>query len=154
MKAEYINPFYQATYEVFQNMLDLAIERGPIGLVEEAVAGQEVNAIIGVTGSLSGSVLFSFPKEMVLEIVHILSGMKVDKLDTFVTSAVGEIANIISGNALTALSKQNYLCDIVPPQIVLGNDKSLSMVVDKALYISLNSAIGKFSITISVKEKP
>jgi len=51
---------------------------------------------------------------MTLEMVKILSGMEMDKIDNFASSALGEMANIIGGNALTLLSQYNYTCDIVP----------------------------------------
>jgi len=38
---------------------------------------------------------------MTLEMVKILSGMEMDKIDNFASSALGEMANIIGGNALT-----------------------------------------------------
>ncbi len=153
MKVEYINPFYKATEDVFETMLDLKTERGELDIVEDMIAGKEANVIIGMTGELTGSILYSFPKEMTLEMVKIMSGMEMDKLDSFVTSALGEVANIISGNAVTYLSDQDYTCDIVPPQIVVGESKSISMATKKALRIPLKTKIGEFDIHVSIKEK-
>ena len=61
----------------------------------------EANVVIGVTGDLRGSLLYSFPKQMALDMVSIMAGMSMTKLDAFVSSALGEVANIISGNAVT-----------------------------------------------------
>jgi len=44
-----------------------------------------------------------------------MSGMEFDAVDEFVTSAVSEIANIISGNVLTMLAGEDLTCDILPP---------------------------------------
>jgi len=153
MKAEYINPFYKAAQDVFERMLDLNTERVNLGVVEEMVTGKEANVIIGMTGDLAGTVLFSFPKEMTFEMVKIMSGMEVDKLDSFVTSALGEVANIISGNAATYLSLEKYNCDIVPPQIIIGVNKSISLATDKALFLTLRTEIGEFDINLSIKER-
>ena len=153
MKAEYVNPFYQATNDVLNNMLEIKTERGDLNVVEDIVPGKEANVNIGVTGDLKGSVLYSFPKEMTLEVVRIMSGMELEKLDSFVTSALGEVANIISGNAVTHLKDQNFNCDIVPPQIILGQSESLSMATDKALVLPIHTDIGDFDINISMSEK-
>ncbi|MCL0071768.1 chemotaxis protein CheX [Peptococcaceae bacterium] len=88
---------------------------------------KDANVILGVTGDLQGSVLFAFPKEMALDMVKIMSGMKLDEIDNFVSSALGEIANIIGGNAVTNLASQNYSCDIVPLQVIIGKYKSPSV---------------------------
>jgi chemotaxis protein CheX len=47
--------------------------------------------------------------------VNIMVGMDLDSVDDFVTSAISEIANIISGNVLTLLSGNDIRCDILPP---------------------------------------
>ena len=153
MKAEYINPFYKAAQDVFERMLDLSTERINLGVVEKMVTGKEANVIIGMTGDLAGTVLFSFPKKMTFEMVKIMSGLEVDKLDSFVTSALGEVANIISGNAATYLSLEEYNCDIVPPQIIIGTNKSISLATDKALFLTLRTEIGEFDINLSIKER-
>ncbi|NLM38716.1 MAG: chemotaxis protein CheX [Firmicutes bacterium] len=153
MRAEYINAFYLATQDVFRIMLDLETNRSGLRVTEELVPFLEANVVIGVTGDLTGSLLYSFPKEMALEMVKIMSGMEMDELDAFVTSAMGELANIISGNALTRLSQQNYNCNIVPPQIMVGGGRSLSMATPQAIVLSLETAIGNFDITISLTDR-
>lgn len=153
MKAEFVNPIYKATSDVLRTMLNLDVERGDLRVVEdEAVIGNDANVIIGLTGSLNGSIHYSFSEEMTLEMVRIMSGMEMDEIDKFVSSAVGEIANIISGNATTYLAEQDYDCDIVSPQILIGQSKSFSMAEEKALVIPLKTEIGEFEINLSVKE--
>lgn len=151
MKVEYINPFYQATRDVFHTMLNLETTRGTLSTVEELVPVREANVVIGVTGALRGSLLYSFPREMALEMVHIMSGMKIEKLDAFVSSAQGEVANIISGNALTYLSQNNLNCDISPPQLIIGTSGSLSMSTEKAIVLPLETAIGILEVSISLQ---
>ena len=85
MRAEYINAFYLATQDVFRIMLDLETNRSGLRVTEELVPFLEANVVIGVTGDLTGSLLYSFPKEMALEMVKIMSGMEMDELDAFVT---------------------------------------------------------------------
>lgn len=153
MRAEYINSFYKATQDVFQLMLDLEVKKNDIKVVEDMVSSKDANAILGVTGDLQGSILFSFTKEMTLEMVNIMSGMSMSEIDNFVSSALGEVANIIGGNAITILSSYNYICDIVPPQIFIGQYKSISMANKKALQLTLATDIGEFDISIFLSEK-
>jgi chemotaxis protein CheX len=153
MKAEYINPFYLATKDVFQMMLDVETDMGKLAVVEDMIPGKEANVVLGVTGDLKGTILFSFPKEMILEMVRIMSGMDVDTVDHFVSSALGEVANIIGGNAVTKLTASKYICDIVPPQIFIGEYRSLSMASQQALLLPITTPIGEFDINIFLKEK-
>lgn len=152
MKSEYVNSFYKATKDVFNLMLDIDTERGDLKVVEGMVSSKDANVILGVTGDLKGTILFSFPKEMTLEMVKIMSGMPIKKIDNFVSSALGEVANIIGGNALTILNSNDYTCDIVPPQIFIGEYKSYSMANEMALFLPLKTPIGEFDINIYLKE--
>ncbi len=152
MKVEYVNAFYKATVDVLKMMVDIDVDQGQISVTEGLIPSREANVILGVTGDLRGSILFSFPKDMTLEMVYIMSSMRMEEIDNFVSSALGEIANIIGGNALRNLSTANYNCDIVPPQILIGTYQSVSMANEKALRIPLMTKIGEFDITIYLKE--
>lgn len=150
MRAEYINPFYQAIIDVFKVMLNLGLKRGEIKAVEELVPVSEANVVIGVTGDLRGSLLYSFPRNMALEMVNIMAGMEMKTLDAFVSSALGEVANIISGNAVTYLSQQELSCDISPPQVFVGTNGSLSMSTEKAVVLPLITDIGTLELSVSL----
>lgn len=152
MKAEYINSFYKATQDVFRLMLDLDVEKSGLKVVEDMVSSKEANVALGVTGNLKGTILFSFTKEMALEMVKIMSGMEIKEIDNFVSSALGEIANIVGGNAVTILTSHNLICDITPPQINIGQYKSISMANKKALLLTLKTEIGEFDINMFLME--
>jgi len=150
MKVEYINPFYQATLDVFRVMLNLEPERGALRAVDDLAPVSEANVGIGVTGALRGTLLYSFPKTMALEMVRIMSGMEMNKLDAFVTSALSEVANIISGNALAYLAQNSLVCDISPPQVFVGENGTLTMTTEKAIVLPLVTEIGTLEISISL----
>lgn len=150
MKVEYINPFYKATIDVFRIMLNLDVQRGQLRAVEELSPVSEANVVIGVTGDLRGSLLYSFPKTMALEMVAIMAGMPMTKLDAFVCSALGEVANIISGNAMTHLASNSLACQISPPQVFVGTEGTLSMATEQAIVVPLITNIGTLEVSISL----
>ncbi len=126
MNDNLYSPFLEATRNVFQLMLDLSdITDRP---AESFLSDNELDISIGVIGELTGEVIYRFPHATSLGMVNIMSGMEMDSVDDFVTSAISEIANIISGNVLTMLAEKNLNCDILPP--VLGkpeNNKEYSL---------------------------
>ncbi|MCI2105978.1 MAG: chemotaxis protein CheX [Intestinimonas sp.] len=120
MTADLHASFLEATQTVFQLMLDLSdIHECP---AETFFCDDEVDISIGVTGDLTGEIIYRFPRITSLNMVNIMSGMEVDSVDDFVTSAVSEIANIISGNVLTMLAGNNLNCDILPPAMQKPDD--------------------------------
>lgn len=113
--------FVDATHRVFNLMLNIAeVSDHP---AENFNCDNEIDIAIGVVGDLQGKVIYRFPASTSLSIVRLMSGMQFAEVDDFVTSAIAEIANIISGNVLTSLS-DNMKCDILPPvQCKLDVDK-------------------------------
>lgn len=135
------SPFTQATSEVLKLMLDLDVTTSAPKVCEELKHNAETVAIvIGLTGDLSGNIVYRFHRNTMLEMVQIMSGMEMDKVDEFVMSAIGEIANIISGNALIGLSQEQVTCDITPPRfmtegetLVFGEKPIVSAVIQTSL---------------------
>ncbi|MEM1485111.1 chemotaxis protein CheX [Oscillospiraceae bacterium PP1C4] len=145
------SPFSKATCEVFKLLLDLDVSvSSPTKLDTIVGADDKVNIIIGIIGDLSGEILYRFPKETTLEIVKIMSGMEIDEIDEFVTSALGEIANIISGNAMTGLSEQKVVCDILPPRIIVGDSQRLTEGTFPIMSTRVNTSIGEVELDIQV----
>jgi chemotaxis protein CheX len=105
--------FVDATHNVFHLMLDLSdISDHP---ADEFQCDDAVDIAIPIVGDLEGDVIYRFPVTTSLNMVSIMSGMQVEEVDAFVTSAISEIANIISGNVLTVLSTNEMTCDLLPP---------------------------------------
>lgn len=129
-------PFLEATRNVFQLMLDLSdIAESSAEAFE---CGDEVDVSIGVTGDLVGEVIYRFPRETSLYMVKIMSGMEIESIDDFVTSAISEIANIISGNVLTMLAAEDMKCDILPP-VLKKPDDSREYAIRTACCISTSA---------------
>lgn len=125
MNENFYSSFVEATKNVFMLMLDINnFENCPVD--SESFSG-DLNISIGVTGDLVGEVVYKFSSETSLNIVKIMSGMEFEFIDEFVTSAISEIANIISGNVLTELSKGDTICDILPPVIKKPDDGEYSI---------------------------
>jgi chemotaxis protein CheX len=113
MKDKLYKVFVHATQNVLNLMLNISeISDHPAGGVKY---DDEVDIVIGVIGDLQGEVIYRFPVSTSLNMVNIMSGMQFDAVDAFVTSAVSEISNIISGNVLSELSENDMNCDILPP---------------------------------------
>ena len=151
MEAKYLNPIIAATDSVFQSMLSVKPIKDNIFVQEDLVTDKEANVIIGMTGDVKGSIVYSFSEDMALKVVEAMSGMEMQKLDKFVTSAMGELGNIISGKATTGLAELDLSCDIAPPQIVTGKNINISSEADQVLMVRFNTDLGEFDVGFSIK---
>jgi chemotaxis protein CheX len=150
MKDKLHKAFVDATHNVFELMLNISeISDHP---AEDSMPDDGIDIAIGVVGDLQGEVIYRFPVSTSLNMVSIMSGMQFEEVDAFVTSAISEIANIISGNVLTTLSDSDIKCDILPPVQYKEEEKEYEIkticcldtnIGDVCLDIRLNRAILK-----------
>lgn len=113
MEEKLYSSFVDATRNVFNSMLN--ISEISVRAAEHFNCDDEVDIAIGIAGDLQGEVIYRFPAPTSLNMVQIMSGMQFERIDAFVTSAMAELANIISGNVFTSLSNNDIKCNILPP---------------------------------------
>ena len=66
----------------------------------------------------------------------------------FVTSAISEISNIISGNVLNALSSSDLQCNILTPVLLKPYENSEDKEYDLKTHTCINTSIGELCIEI------
>ncbi|MBW1796529.1 MAG: chemotaxis protein CheX [Deltaproteobacteria bacterium] len=66
---------------------------------KDQVASGDVSGVIGLTGEVNGTISVSFTEKSILAIVSNMLGEEMKELNEDIRDAVGEIANMISGQA-------------------------------------------------------
>jgi chemotaxis protein CheX len=122
---------------------------GKLDLFNQAV---DITAIIGVSGKLEGNVLYGFSDEVSSEVVKRMIGEDMDARDPMALSALGEIANVITGNAATELASNGFTCDISPPVIIEPRGSTLTSTVPKQILVTFKSDLGTLTARIGLSE--
>ncbi len=99
MNAQYINPFIKAVTGVFATMIDQPLRLGKPFLKKNPVASHPISSVITMQGAASGCVVVSFPESVALALASALLDETFETLDADGIDALGEIANMIAGNA-------------------------------------------------------
>ena len=99
MDVTLINPFIEATLHVLSSLAFTEARAGKPYLKNDSLAQGDVSGIVGLTGETSGTLSVSFSEQSILAIVSSMFGEPVNKIDDEVKDAVGEILNIVSGQA-------------------------------------------------------
>jgi chemotaxis protein CheX len=119
MAAKYIDPFIGATVNVFKELFQLEAEvQKPYLVKAEAEHNWDVSAIIGIAGEAKGAVVLSFTESLAKALTGILVGQGTAVTADMVTDAIGEMVNIVAGNAKQGL--EQYRLVISLPSIVKG----------------------------------
>ncbi|HOG63821.1 MAG TPA: chemotaxis protein CheX [Spirochaetota bacterium] len=153
MKVEYINPFVVATQSVFRAMMNVEAVAGKPFLFDPVTGSHayDISGIIGLSGETTGAVVLSFTKLCALKSVSAFSGMEIKIFDQTVVDAIGELINIIAGNAKKDLT--DFKLNISLPSVVTGHSHRLNWPTGvPVIMIPFTSELGEFSISVSLRE--
>jgi chemotaxis protein CheX len=152
-KAEHLEPFVAAARDVLEQELSSEVESGRLALARGTCTTQDVTAIIGITGQLTGMALYGMSEKTALAIVGQLMGAPCDELDELALSGVGELANVITGCATTLLAQIGITVDISPPVLLQGAGSRMSTAGIQRLVVPLVTSLGTVEAQLAIKEK-
>ena len=149
MNVKYINPFLVSIQNVFETMIDVPFKLGKPNLRNESIPLYEVSSIIGLSGSVTGCVVLSLSNDVAKQLVSALIGEESDEIDT---DAIGEIANMIVGNAKKDFPGERTSISI--PSIVLGKHQVTYPRGIPIISIPCETNAGRMVIDVALKEAP
>jgi chemotaxis protein CheX len=153
MRNDILAPFTEAACRTLKLLLDVDADAAASEVIDVCVEDEaRINIAVGITGDLSGEALYRFPEQTTLEIVKMMSGMEFTEIDEFVLSALGEVANIISGNAVTDLTNRDLTCDILPPRILDDGELPSPGETTYVFSTKIHTSIGEVEVLLQVKK--
>jgi len=122
IEVDYINPMVSGLEDVFKTMLDCSVHRTGIDLMENSQALHPVSGIVGVTGQgVVGTVVLSMERQVAIKAAQVMLMMEdIAQVDNDVLDAVGELANMICGEAKAKLAQ--FRLNISLPNVLCGDD--------------------------------
>ncbi|MGL4367506.1 MAG: chemotaxis protein CheX [Brevinemataceae bacterium] len=153
MLIDYINPFVEATFEIMSEILNSPIKRGQIQLKNIGEEMKGIAVIIGVTGNVSGRIIFDMNESTALLLSEKLNNEQFSSFNTLARSTISEIANMITGRAVTKLAKDSRSFNFSPPTLLSGaNIFIFETGTIEALIIPIDTGYGVLDINIAFKE--
>jgi chemotaxis protein CheX len=127
-----VNPFVEATVSVLKTMAQTGARRRDVLLKKDHKMFGDISGVIGILGkNIEGSVAITFEVNLARELISRMLGTTPDKInDDDLRDGVGELVNMISGNAKTLLSESGYKFDLALPTIVSGHGHEVSHRID------------------------
>jgi chemotaxis protein CheX len=118
MKAEHVNAFIQGAQNTFTTFFGEGAELGKVFLKTGPYTPEAVSAEIGIVGSLTGSVFYNLTAASAMAVTSkFMMGMAVTEVDDMTLSAVGELANMVSGQSAAVFFGSGIVVDITPPTV-------------------------------------
>jgi len=149
MKAEYINPFILSVKETFFSMLDCEVTHGTPFPTDDDGKSDNLIGIIGLSGTAQGNIAIKFPAKTAMTIVGSLVGSEFTEINSSVVDGVGELINIIAGNAKVKF--EGHRISISLPTVLRGGIHKLTSPAVSYLTIPFDSEKGDFEILVSFR---
>jgi len=153
LKVEFVNPFLEAAFEVFETETSLKLEKGPLSIQKSSLTSQEVSVLIGVTGEIHGQIIYGMSSKTAKKIASEMIGKTVPLLDELAQSAITELGNMITGLATVKFSETYSNLAVTPPTLIVGTNVLISTLDIQRLYIVLMSEFGDVEVSIALKEQ-
>ena len=157
MRVEYINPFVESAHNVLKEVLNVEVRRGDLYLKSTAAPVLGVAAIIGLAGDVEGRVILDMSRTTAIQVA---SGMLVsmemepiDELNELGRATITELANMITGQAVTKLHNLGFKFDLTPPALVTGDNMEISNSDVEALIVPMELPQGKMEINVAIRER-
>src|SRR3989339_904304 len=147
MKVEYISPFIVATRKVLSTMAFVDSKPGKPALKDEGqlTAPGEISAVIELTGESKGSIAISFTTDCILAVAQQMFGQEYKEIDAEIVDMVGEIVNMVSGEARRELAKLGFHFSAGIPTTARGPGHDINHFVDaRIILIPFETKSGKY----------
>jgi len=151
MDQSFITPFIHSIQNVFTTMLQLPVEIGEPSLKRDRTATHDVSGIIGVSGGMQGTIVLSMPKQTARRVVTLFTGMEIEPESPDFADAIGELVNMISGNAKAEYQRKDV--SISCPSVVLGEGHVIATQSGTpCVKIPCNTDCGEVVMEVALRE--
>jgi chemotaxis protein CheX len=149
MDVKFINPFVMAITNVFETMVHTKVRTGKPMLKQADLVTAEVSGIIGLSGDVQGSVVLSFPGNVACKVASAFAGVDLTMNSPDFTDAVGELANMVAGNAKKDFGE--HKASISLPSVIIGPGHKVSQSkASPFLVIPCETALGTFNVEVAL----
>ena len=153
MDVNLVNPFIEATIHVLSSMAFTDAHVSKPYLKKDNIAKGDVTGIVGLIGETRGTLSISFSEKCILSIVSKMFGEEITDIDEEVKDAVGEILNIVSGQARKALEDQGRHLKGAIPTVIAGKNHSITHITSyRIIAIPFDTNNGSFTIEVCLEE--
>lgn len=161
MDYNYVKPFIESAKSIIKEVTDTEAEKTSAYMAKGKQKRLNGGLYIDISGDVTGRIIFNLSKEMSQTFVSKMIGMHLSNSETddllkdpeFVQSAIGELGNLITGRAITALENSHYNCNIYPP-VYFTNEDSGEVLEEETVtaVIDFKTNFGDFDICIVDKD--
>jgi chemotaxis protein CheX len=153
MDVQFVNPFIEAAYSVLEAEAGVTAQRGKIALQRSAATADDVTVLISMVGEVKGVVLYGLSERTAINLVSRILGQPFDTFDDLAQSGIGEIGNVITGQASNRIAAAGFEVNISTPTMILGKGSKISTFDMDRLIVPLETEYGVVTLSLALREE-
>ncbi|HOF02302.1 MAG TPA: chemotaxis protein CheX [Spirochaetota bacterium] len=152
MRVEYINPFVDSAMQILSSTVSKDLKRRDISLKPSLTPMMGVVIIVGLAGQVSGRLIIDTDKDTALKIASAMNQEELKEFDEMTYATLTELANMITGKAVTKLHELGFQFDLTPPALFTGDNIQISDNKIESLVVPIEMPQGRVEIIVGIKE--
>jgi chemotaxis protein CheX len=137
--------------KVLDDVMQSDITKGQVSLVMDDEISGDIAIIVRVKGDSEGYIILNMYADTALAISNIMFGDNFDKLTPIAMDSIAELANMIAGNATSALNDLGFDFTVYPPLIVKKEDLTKKVSRIEAFQIPLSTEYGEIIMNVALR---
>ncbi len=152
MDAKLVNPFIHATVKVLETMAGTKASPGKPFVKKDKIARGDVTGVIGITGEANGTISVTFDAGSILGVVSKMFGEPLKEINAEISDAVGELTNMISGQARRKLEADGRVFAAAIPSVITGKNHEINHITSGPIVaIPFSTDGGRFTVEICLE---
>jgi len=108
--------------------------------------------IVGLAGQVSGRLIIDMSRATALKVASAMNQEELKEFDELAFATLTELANMITGKAVTKLHELGFQFDLTPPALFTGDNIQISDNKIESLVVPIDMPQGKIEIIVGIKE--
>jgi chemotaxis protein CheX len=140
--------FVRSVHGVLNMMAHTKVNVGKPYRKTDPTATHDVSGIIGFSGKFVGSMVLAFKQETAIALASAFAGVEVSPDSPDFADAIGELANMIAGNA-----KKNFSGTLISvPSVVMGSAHIIARLQHApSIVVPCETSVGSFAVEVNIK---
>jgi CheY-specific phosphatase CheX len=151
MKMELIQPFINAADAVLSQGLQGRTKVGYLTMEEEAYRRRGVAGMVELSGDIEGRIILDLEPHTAARVASHFAGSELPDSDDLVKETVFELANQVTGNAISALNDQGFHFRVHPPLLLTAEEGDKSSEETEALMICFETPMGNVFMNVALR---
>jgi chemotaxis protein CheX len=128
MDVAIVNACVVAVQNVFKTMVGISVATGKPSLKQHHLTVADITGVMGFGGDKKGTLCLSLPKESATFVYSAMMGDDATDITPDVIDAMGELTNIISGQARVEMEKLGHRLSAALPTVIRGQNVAIGFI--------------------------